>query len=204
MQSVRQINSIQQYSTLGQQDIRRGVQTLCTARLQAVIGVRSIHSLNFATLVTILMSRVTRSQSTCFPSPYLPVELWAEIISYLPRYILKSLFIFHPHPLGKIASHVYFSTLSLHFSIFHDHKRYADMYRSCCESNDEWLKWHDELVKWHNKRSCDILMTIMRSDFGNRIQKLRIYAGSDGQTDTLALQIGVVCFFQKQICHSFQ
>jgi hypothetical protein len=29
--------------------------------------------------------------------PHLPVELWAEIISYLPRYILKSLLIFQPH-----------------------------------------------------------------------------------------------------------
>ena len=58
------------------------------------------------------------------------------------------------------------------------------------ESDDE----HDEVMKWHNKRSHDILITIMESDFGNRIQKLRIYAGS-GQSDTSGLQMGALYFF---------
>jgi hypothetical protein len=56
------------------------------------------------------------------------------------------------------------------------------------DQDDESVKWHDELMKWHNKRSRDILITIVESDFGNRIQKLRIYAS---QTDTLGLQMGV-------------
>jgi hypothetical protein len=140
-----------------------------------------------------------RSQST-----HLPVELWTEIISYLPRYNLKRLLIFQPHPLGKIASHIYFSTLSIHLGAFRSQLLYYNRYRSWCESTDEFVKGRDELIKWHNKRSRDILTTIVESDFGNRIQKLKIYAGSDDQTDTLAFQIGAVCPLGFKMCHSFQ
>jgi hypothetical protein len=61
----------------------------------------------------------------------------------------------------------------------------------------------DELMKWHNKRSHDILITIVESDFGNRIQKLRIYAGSDGQTDTSGLQMGALYFFHLKFTPHF-
>jgi hypothetical protein len=138
---------------------------------------------NLATMV----SKVTPSQPICH---HLPAELWAEIISYLPRYTLKSLLIFQPHPLGIIASHNYFSTLSLHLGVSRCHRRYVHICGNHWDPDDESVKWHDELMKWHNKRSHDILITIVESDFGNRIQKLRIYAG---QTDTLGLQMGV-CF----------
>jgi hypothetical protein len=108
----------------------------------------------------------------------------------LLKYTYLNLAIFQPHPLGKIASHVYFSMLSLHLGVFRYQMGHMYMY-SGYESDDE----RDELMKWHNKRSHDILITIMESDFGNRIQKLRIYAGSDGQTDTSGLQMGVLYFF---------
>jgi hypothetical protein len=54
------------------------------------------------------------------------------------------------------------------------------MYGSCKEGSDEYVEWHDELLRWHNKRSRDILIAIVESGFGNRIKKLRIYAGPDG------------------------
>ena len=47
----------------------------------------------------------------------LPAEILHEIAQYLPCHILKSLLIFQPHPLGKITSYVYFSTLSLHLGV---------------------------------------------------------------------------------------
>jgi hypothetical protein len=150
--------------------------------------IRGQSNLKLNTSLKTMISKVAPpSQST-----HLPVELWTEIISYLPRYNLKPLLIFQPHPLGKIASHIYFSTLSLHLGVFGSQLLCYDMYRSWYESTDEFVKGREELIKWHNKRSRDILTTIVESDFGNRIQKLKIYAGSDDETDTLALQIGAV------------
>lgn len=47
----------------------------------------------------------------------LPIELLYEIVLYLPRHILKLLLLFQPHPLGRIASYTYFSSLTLHFGV---------------------------------------------------------------------------------------
>lgn len=71
-------------------------------------------------------------------------------------------------------------------------------------SDDE----RDELMKWLNRRSRDILITIMESKLGNRIQELRIHIGSEGQTDTSGLQMDAVysfilkftLHFDMQIC----
>src|ERR1700691_615469 len=114
----------------------------------------------------------------------LPAETLHEIAMYLPRYILKTLLVFQPHPLGKIASYVYFSKLSLYLGVPGIPLRYM---------GHEPQGSNDELVMWHNRRSSDILMAIVESDFGKRIQKLRVYAacsGSENHTDMLALQIG--------------
>jgi hypothetical protein len=123
----------------------------------------------------------------------LPVETLHEIALYLPRYILKSLFIFQPHPLGKTASYVYFSELSLYLGNFGLPRQYMGY---------EPQGNNDKLAMWHNQRSRNILTTIVESDFGNRIQKLRIYAaysGSGNHTDVLESQISKsVCFLSIQ------
>lgn len=134
-----------------------------------------------------MMSKATPSQLICLP--HLPVELWTEIMFYLPRYILKSLLIFQPHPLGRIASHIYFSILSLRLGTSRYYEQYMEEFTSCWESND------DTSVEWHNKRSHDILVTIVESDFGNRVQKLRIDAATEGQADTSVSLMGVISLF---------
>jgi hypothetical protein len=126
----------------------------------------------------------------------LPVEILHEIVFYLPRYILKSFLVFQPHPLGKIASYVYFSKLSLYLGILGLPLRYM---------GHEPQGSDDELVMWHNRRSHDILTTIVESDFGKRIQKLRVYAAcsrSENHTEVLELQMGEsVCSLAFQFPH---
>lgn len=117
----------------------------------------------------------------------IPAEILHEIALYLPRHILKSLMIFQPHPLGKIASYVYFSTLSsLHLGVI-------GMSTQC--TIREPPEHHDKLVTWHNKRSLNILKTIMDSEFGKRIQKLIIYSACSAKPgnhpEVLASQRGV-------------
>lgn len=89
---------------------------------------------------------------------------------------------------------MYFSTLSLHLGIFPKYARYRDIFLSYCwESNeDESVEWREGLINWHNKRSRDILVTIMESDFGDRVKKLRIDAGPVGQKDTLTSAVSFV------------
>ena len=73
-----------------------------------------------------------------------------------------------------------------------------EMYKSYWESNDDKsAEWRDGLMKWHNKRSRDILVTIVESDFGNRVQKLRIDAGTEGQENTLASLMRMMSLFLK-------
>ena len=113
------------------------------------------------------------------------IEILHEIVLYLPRHILKCLLLFQPHPLGQIASYVYFSTLSLHLGVSSLHKRYIG---SCDE-----LWRNDELIDWHKKRSQQILETIVENDqFAKRVQKLKIYAPSPSSAEdshTLTFQI---------------
>jgi hypothetical protein len=114
--------------------------------------------------------------------PSLPTETLHEIVLYLPRHVLKSLLLFQPHPVGRIASYLYFSMVSLHFGV-RDYGRYTS---SWGESNEVAV-----LRKWHDKRSHDILMAIIENnDFAKRVQTLKIYSPGPTDTDALVFQMG--------------
>jgi hypothetical protein len=115
----------------------------------------------------------------------LAMETLHEIVLYLPRHVLKRLLLFQPHPLGQIASYVYFSMLSLHLGVSNLHLRYIGV------GSDP--RRDDGLIEWHKRRSLQILQTIIENDqFARRVQTLKIYAPSHSaeDSDTLAFQMG--------------
>jgi len=112
--------------------------------------------------------------------PCLPTETLHEIARYLPRYVLKSLLLFQPHPVGQVASYVYFSTVSLHFGV-----------------RDNYGSWESDetsaLMEWHDKRSFDILMTIAaNNDFAKKVQTLKIYSPGMKDADPLVFQTNLL------------
>lgn len=117
--------------------------------------------------------------------PLLPVETLHDIVLYLPRYTLRSLLVFQPHPLGNVASYVYFSTLSLHFGIRCNHRWY---FGNQHEQTVEDL----ELLEWHNRRSHEILTTIIGGEagFSCKVQRLKIYAPGSTNSDDLEPEMG--------------
>jgi hypothetical protein len=115
-------------------------------------------------------------------APRLPTETLHEIALYLPRHVLKSLLFFQPHPVGRVASYLYFSVVSLHFGV-----RDSDRYSSIWGESNEMI----ELTEWHEKRSYGILMAIIENnDFAKRVQRLKIYSPGSKDTDALTFQIG--------------
>jgi hypothetical protein len=119
-------------------------------------------------------------------SSRLPNETLHEIVLYLPRHVLKSLLLFQPHPVGQIASDLYFSKLSLHFGA---RDKYKEM---------------DALAKWHDERSRDILLTIVeKSSFAKKVQTLKIYSPGSKDTDALTFQIGTLQYVLWCLVRSF-
>ena len=119
--------------------------------------------------------------------PSLPTETLHEIALYLPRYVLKSLLLFQPHPFGRIASYLYFSVLSLHFG----------------EGDLGWTAM-EELNEWHNKRSRDILMAVIEdNDFAKRVQTLKIYSPGSEDTEPLVFQMGKLKHSLRCLVNSF-
>ena len=117
--------------------------------------------------------------------PMLPVETLHEIVLYLPRYTLRSLLEFQPHPLGNVASYVYFSMLSLHFGVRCIHRWH---FGNMCGQTAEDLK----LLEWHNRRSHEILTTIIggSAGFSCKVQRLKIYAPGSTNSDDLEPEMG--------------
>ena len=113
----------------------------------------------------------------------LPVETLHEIVLYLPRHSLRGLLLLQPHPLGQVASYVYFSTLSLRFGI-------CQSYLSWCVQTD------DPLTLWHQKRSIEILEAIINdANFASRVKRLNLSAVGDSSELLGALQCGLLpCF----------
>ena len=130
-------------------------------------------------------------------TPCLPNETLHEIALYLPRHVLKSLLFFQPHPVGQIASDLFFSTLSLHFGV-HDSDR-----------NSHSLNWGiangvEGLIEWHENRSYGILMTIVENnDFAKKVQPLKIYSPGSRDTDALVFQMGKIKYVSWSLVGSF-
>ena len=115
--------------------------------------------------------------------PSLPIELLQEIVLYLPRHILRSLLLFQPHPLGRIASFIYFSSLTLHFGVNGNHLWHPFSSHS---PEDDVVK--KVLEERHEKRSHEILEAMINgAHFANSVQTLKIYAPGSNQ---LTLQMG--------------
>jgi hypothetical protein len=111
----------------------------------------------------------------------LPAETLQQIVLYLPRQTLQTLLLVQPHPLGQIASHVFFSKISLHFGVRCYHKWHLGVMHKKVIDNPE-------LLDWHNKRSHEILMHIVENDqFANRVQTLKIYAPDLGNSDMMSM-----------------
>lgn len=116
-------------------------------------------------------------------APCLPTETLHEIALYLPRHVLKSLLLFQPHPVGRIASYLYFSVVSLYFGVRDGDYWYINVWGESSEMA--------ALVEWHEKRSHDILMAIIENDdFAKRVQTLKIYSPGSKDTDALTFQMG--------------
>jgi hypothetical protein len=116
----------------------------------------------------------------------LPYEILHEIALYLPRRVLKCLLLFQPHPVGRIASDLFFSTLSLHFGV-RDSDRYTPF--------RNWGQAYgmEALIEWHEKRSYDILMTIIENDnFAKKVRTLKVYSPCSRDTDPLIFQMGKI------------
>ena len=109
----------------------------------------------------------------------LPVEILQQIVLYIPRQTLQTVLLVQPHPLGQIASHVFFSKLSLHFGVGYNYKGHHGLTKRA-GGNPEFLHWHV-------KRSQEILMHIIENDrFASSVQTLKIYAlASSGDPDML-------------------
>lgn len=106
---------------------------------------------------------------------HLPTETFHEIVRYLPRYSLKTLLLFQPHPLGQIASYVYFSTLALHFGM-----RKTRLMLEAGSRGRLGPLVDDPLIIWHQKRSDEILKNILNNaNFATRIVRLKLYAIGD-------------------------
>lgn len=116
----------------------------------------------------------------------LPIETLHNIVLYLPRHILRSLLTFQPHPLGQIASYVYFSTLSLHFGVRPHHQWYLG---TEIDGQQEDL----DLLEWHDRRSHEILTTIIEggANFAHKVRRLKIYAPGSLADDELEYETGM-------------
>jgi len=114
----------------------------------------------------------------------LAMETLHDIVLYLPRHVLKRLLLFQPHPLGQIASYVYFSMLSLHLGVSNLHLRYIGI--------GSELRRDDGLIEWHKRRSQQILQAIIENDqFARRVRTLKIYVPRSAEdSDTLTFQMG--------------
>ena len=109
----------------------------------------------------------------------LPTETFHEIVRYLPRDSLKTLLLFQPHPLGQIASYVYFSTLALHFGM-----RKTHLITEAEPRGRLGPLVDDPLTVWHQKRSDEILKTILNdANFATKIVRLKLYV--IGESDQL-------------------
>jgi hypothetical protein len=119
----------------------------------------------------------------------LPTEILHEVALYLSRHVLnlKLLLLFQPHPLGQVASDLFFSVLTLHFGI-----RILPtwlMFTNDISWNGELVPANDLLTKWHEKRSNEILTTIINdAAFAKKIRRSKLYALGD--LDELAPQLG--------------
>lgn len=120
-----------------------------------------------------------------FKAANLPIEIFQLIAQNLPRHILKTLLVLQPHPLGQVASYIYFSTLSLHFGVYHHHWWYLINFQ------EHLLKNHG-LPEWHKKRSYDILMSIKGGgDFAKRVKRLKIYAPGSSDSNQLVCEMSM-------------
>jgi hypothetical protein len=125
-----------------------------------------------------------------------PIEILHQIVLYLPRHTQHLLILLQPHPLGQIASYIYFSTLSLHFGVRSLHKWHiiSPKERQLGSNNPV-------LFEWHAKRSREILTSIIDgSNFATRVKKLKIYAPGSADSDNSKDQIGMSqCVFISHI-----
>jgi len=119
----------------------------------------------------------TESQNNIVPASWNP----STNCFYLPWQTLKTILLVQAHSLGQITSHVFFSSLSLHFGVHCYHKWHLRVIHKKVIDNPK-------LLDCHNKWSHEILMhTIKNNQFANRVQTLKIYAPSSGDSDIMSM-----------------
>ena len=90
-----------------------------------------------------------------------PVEIWSEILQWVPRCDLKVLLNI-PHRLRGPASELYFREILLHFDAYPPHFPYINLDIS-------------QSAAWQSQRSLEILARIMRDvPFAHRIRTLTV------------------------------
>lgn len=124
----------------------------------------------------------------------LPIEILQEIVLYLPRHILRSFLPFQPHPLGRIASYIYFSSLTLHFGVYGTHKWHPFSWTH--PPGDDVAK--KVLEKRHEKRSHEILEAMIKGGhFTNNVQTLKISAPG---CNRFTMQMGSWLHIRHSLC----
>jgi hypothetical protein len=106
----------------------------------------------------------------------LPIELWGEILRWLPRSSLKTL-LHIPHPLRGSASELYFQEIDLHFE---NHPQ-LDMALNVDLAQS---------AAWNMQRSLEILTRILRNVlFACRVRMLKISENESANHDS-SFEIG--------------
>src|SRR5882762_3883907 len=111
----------------------------------------------------------------------LPTEILHEIACYLSRRTLKTLLVFLHHPLGQIASYIYFAELTLNFGV-------PGLGRPI------YYHWDVTEYAWmtrHEKRTNEILMAIVQdAKFATRVRVLELNSFHIDVLDKLVPQLG--------------